>query len=229
MVVGLQTGDATRRAAALSRLCEAYWAPIYAFVRRTGQSPENAADLTQAFFLHLLEQERAFANVDPGLGRFRTFLLAALRHFLSNVRERDATQKRGGAWHRVPFEPAELERQFVAMRSADPDPEQAFDRQWAATVLERALTRLRTEEEAAGRQRQFAALSGYLTSEGVDHGHGGYREVAAALGTTETALRAAVHRIRQRFGAALREEVVDTVGDRSAADAELRHLLALLG
>jgi len=229
MVLALQTTDGPRRAEALARLCEAYWAPIYAFVRRTGQSPENAADLTQAFFLHLLEQERAFAAVDRSLGRFRTFLLAALRHFLSNERDRTATLKRGGGWSRVPFEPVDLERKYTAMRSADLDPEQVFDRHWAATLLERALARVGAQEIAAGRERQFAALSGYLTSEGVDHGHGGYREVAAALGTTETALRAAVHRLRQRLGAALRDEVVDTVGDRSAADAELRHLLALLG
>ena len=228
MVLALQTTDGPRRAEALARLCEAYWPPIYAFVRRTGQSPEDAADLTQAFFLHLLRQERAFAAVDPDLGRFRTFLLAALRHFLSNERHRVATLKRGDGWSRVPFEPVELERQYTAMRSASPDPERAFDRQWAATVLDRALVRLRAQEDGAGRERQFAALRGYLTSDAVEGGQPEYRALAAELGTTETAVRAAVHRLRQRLGAALREEVVETVGDPSAADAELRHLLALL-
>jgi RNA polymerase sigma-70 factor (ECF subfamily) len=228
MVLALQTTDGPRRAEALARLCEAYWPPIYAFVRRTGQSPEDAADLTQAFFLHLLRQDRAFAAVDPDLGRFRTFLLGALRHFLSNERHRVAALKRGGGWSRVPFEPVELERKYTAMRSASLDPERAFNRQWAATVLDRALARLRSLEEGAGRERQFAALRGYLTSETVEGDPSGYRAVAAELGTTETAVRAAVHRLRQRLGAALREEVVETVGDPSAADAELRHLLALL-
>jgi RNA polymerase sigma-70 factor (ECF subfamily) len=228
MVVGLQTTDAPRRTEALARLCEAYWTPIYAFVRRTGQSPDDAADLTQAFFLHLLSQDRAFASVDRSLGRFRSFLLAALRHFLSNERDRAATQKRGGRWNRVPFEPEDLERQYAAMRSTGLDAEALFDRHWAVTLLTRAVARVRAQEEAAGRGRQFAALSGYLTSEGEERGPGGYRDVAAGLATTETAVRAAVHRLRQRLGVALREEVVDTVGDAASADAELRHLLTAL-
>jgi RNA polymerase sigma-70 factor (ECF subfamily) len=228
MVVGLQTTDASRRTEALARLCEAYWTPIYAFIRRSGTSPDDAADLTQAFFLHLLSQDRPFATVDRSLGRFRSFLLAALRHFLSNERDRVATLKRGGRWSRVPFEPEDLERQYAAMRSTAFDAEALFDRHWAITVLHRAVARVRAKEEAAGRGRQFAALSGYLTSEGAGSGPGGYREVAAALGTTEVALRAAVHRLRQRLGAALREEVVDTVGDAASADAELRYLLAVL-
>lgn len=126
----------------------------------------------------------------------------------------------------MPFEPAELERRYGSVRSAELDPEQLFDRQWAATVLDRALERLRAQQAGLGREREFAALSPFLTSESA--GERPYRNVAADLGTTETAVRAAVHRLRTRLGAALREEVSDTVRDGAAADAELRHLLGLL-
>jgi RNA polymerase sigma-70 factor (ECF subfamily) len=225
LVAGAQSASAERRSAALSDLCAAYWPPIYAFLRRRGHAADDAADLTQAFFHHVIEK-RALDGVDPALGRFRAFLLASVKHFASNAREHESAQKRGGGWARVEFDPPTLERRYDAVRSADLDPEQVFERQWAATLLDRALDRLRAQQAAAGRGREFAVLSAYLTSDAGDERP--YREVSAELGTTETAVRAAVHRLRQALGRALRDEVADTVGDAAAADAELRHLLALL-
>jgi RNA polymerase sigma-70 factor (ECF subfamily) len=225
MVLGARSASAERREAALAGLCGAYWAPIYAYLRRRGHDADAAADLTQSFFRHLIET-RALDTVDPSLGRFRAFLLASVKHFVANAREHEGALKRGGGWTRVEFDPPDLERRYVEARSTGLDPEQAFERQWAATVLERAVARLGAEHEAAGRAREFAALSGYLTSDaGEDRP---YRDVAAGLEMSEAAVRTAVHRLRQGLGRALREEVQDTVGDQSAADAELRHLLALL-
>lgn len=225
LVRDAQSASAAERSAALEALCSAYWPPIYAFLRRRGHDAEDAADLTQAFFRHLIEK-RGLASVDPALGKFRAFLLASVKHFVSNAREHDVAQKRGGGWARVDFDPPALERRYAGVRSADLDPEQAFDRQWAATVLERAVTTLGAQHDAAGRGREFALLSGYLTSDAGEERP--YRAVAADLGTSETAVRAAVHRLRQALGKALREVVAETVGDAAAADAELRHLLALL-
>lgn len=225
MVLAVRTASAEHREAALAGLCGAYWTPIYAFLRRRGHDADEAADLTQAFFRHVIEK-RTFDAVDPSLGRFRAFLLASVTHFAANAREHDGAQKRGGGWTRVDFDAPELERRYVAVWSSGLDPEQAFERHWAATVLEHALARLQAQQGAAGRGREFAALSGYLTSDAGEERP--YREVAAVLQITETAVRAAVHRLRQALGRALRDEVSDTVSDAAAAEAELRHLLALL-
>jgi RNA polymerase sigma factor (sigma-70 family) len=225
LVVAAQRGSAEQRRSALSQLCDAYWAPIYAFLRRRGHDADDAADLTQAFFQHLIEK-RGLAGVDPALGRFRAFLLASVKHFAANARERDGAQKRGGGWMRLDLDAPSLERRYAAARSAALDPEQAFERQWAATVLDRALGRLEVAQREAGRAREFGVLSAFLTSDAGEERP--YREIAAELHTTETAVRAAVHRLRQALGRALRDEVRDTVGDAASAEAELRHLLALL-
>lgn len=224
VVLLAKAADTTRRREALATLCEAYWAPLYAFIRRHGRSPDDAADLTQSFFAHLLE-EGTLANVDPSLGRFRTFLLVSARNALANEWKQRTSSKRGGQWTRVPFDPAALERRYVAVSSQDLDPERLFDRHWALTVLDRALERLRAQHTTSGKQREFEALAPFLTSDGPEAGS--YREVAAGLGTTDVAVRAAVHRLRQRFGAALRDEISETVSDRALADAELRHILTV--
>jgi RNA polymerase sigma-70 factor (ECF subfamily) len=231
VVLAVQDADGETRREALSALCEAYWHPLYAFVRRRGHRPEDAADLTQAFFAHLIEKH-GIATADPSIGRFRTFLLASLKNFLANQWDHDTARKRGGGWTRVPYDPAELEQNYVSLRPSevegrdDRDPEHLFDRQWAATVLERAVARLRAQQSDAGKEREFAVLSRFLTSDADDERP--YREVAAELGMSDVAVRAAVHRLRQRLGAALRAEVNETVRDQHAADAELRHVLSLL-
>lgn len=221
----MRTADVEHRRQALAQLCEAYWSPLYSFVRRRGYGPDDAADLTQNFFAHVIEKG-ALAGVDPSLGRFRAFLLASIKNFLANEWDRTVARKRGGGWVRVPFEPPDLERRYVALRSGEFDPERLFDREWALTVLDRALARLRVQQAEAGKTREFDVLLGFLTSDsGEDRP---YRDVAASLGMSEVAVRAAVHRLRVRFGTVLREEVSETVGDAGAADAELRHILALL-
>jgi RNA polymerase sigma-70 factor (ECF subfamily) len=225
MVMDARSGGTGRREQALAALCDAYWPPIYAFLRRRGNDADRAADLTQSFFRHLLEKH-ALDSVDPALGRFRAFLLASVKHFVANEREHDVARKRGGGWTRVDYDAPELERRYEAMRSPDLDPEQVFERQWAAAVMARAVAAVRAKQEAAGRGREFAVLAAYLTSDAG--GERPYRDVAIELATTETAVRAAVHRLRQALGGALRAEVRETVTDAAAADAELRHLLGLL-
>ena len=215
--------DVERRQQALAALCEAYWLPLYAFIRRRGASPDDAADLTQGFFTHVVEKN-ALARVDPALGRFRAFLLASVKHFVANERAREGARKRGGGQARLSLGAEELERRYDAARSHDLDPEQAFDRQWATTVITRALDRLRQQQEQLGKSREFELLAPYLTSDaGVESS---YREIATVLESNETAVRAAVHRLRLKFGTALRAEIADTVSDASAADAELRHVLS---
>jgi RNA polymerase sigma-70 factor (ECF subfamily) len=224
VVLAARTADSAGRREALATLCEAYWAPLYAFIRRHGRSPEDAADLTQSFFAHLLE-EGTLTNVDPGLGRFRTFLLVSVKNFLANEWKQRTASKRGGQWTRVPFEPSALERRYVAVSSEELDPERLFDRHWALTVLDRALDRLRVQHTSAEKQREFKALAPFLTSDGAEGRS--YRDVGAELRMSDVAVRAAVHRLRRRFGIALRDEISDTVSDRAATDAEIRHVLAV--
>lgn len=225
LVLAVRTTHEGRRRDALTGLCEAYWYPVYVFVRRRGHGAEDAADLTQAFFAHVLEKG-AFDAVDPALGRFRTFLLASVKHFLTNEWMREAARKRGGDWTRVSCEPAELEQRYAAIRSLARDPEEEFERQWAATVMRRALESVRMQQESIGRGREFRVLAAYLTSDADDERP--YRDVAAELSIAETAVRAAVHRLRQRLGLALRAEIAETLEDPAATDAELRHVLMLL-
>ncbi len=224
VVLAAGTEDLDRRQAALAQLCEAYWMPLYAFVRRRGHAPDVAADLTQGFFAHIVEKD-GLARVDPALGRFRAFLLASVKHYMSNEREREQASKRGGRWTRLSFDATELERRYEAVCSSELDPEQLFDRQWAATVIDRALARLRQQQAQAGKGVEFDRLAGYLTSD-APAAHS-YRELAALQGVNETAVRAAVHRLRLKFGAALRAEIADTVHDQASADAELRHVLTI--
>jgi RNA polymerase sigma factor (sigma-70 family) len=224
VVIAAGTHDVGRRQAALAELCEGYWMPLYAFIRRRGHAPDAAADLTQGFFVHIVEKD-ALAKVDPSLGRFRAFLLASVKHFLANERERETARKRGGHWTQLPFDATELERRYESVRSSDLDPEQLFDRQWAATVIDRALARLRSQQAQSGKASEFDLLAGFLTSDaGQEHS---YRELSSVTGSTETAIRASVHRLRLAFGKALRAEIADTVRDQASADAELRHVLTI--
>jgi RNA polymerase sigma-70 factor (ECF subfamily) len=174
--------------------------------------------------VHVIEKG-TLAAVDPALGRFRSFLLASVKNFLANQWDREAALRRGGGWTRVVLDPSDLERRYAALQSEGLDPERLFDRHWAHTVIDRALNRLRVQQTEAGRAREFEMLAAYLTS---DTGEGrSYREVAAELRSTEPAVRAAVHRLRQRFAACLRAEIAETVTDAAAADAELRHVLSV--
>lgn len=216
--------DAPESAEALARLCEAYWYPLYAFLRRRGTDREEALDLTQGFFERLIEK-RTLADLRPGSGRFRSFLLSSFKHHASNERERDRTLRRGGDRRLVSLDGELAEHRYGRELQDDRTPDRAYERAWARTVLERAHDRLRDELEASGKRELFAELGPALTDGRPARPLG---EIALALGVSEDAIKMTVLRLRRRFGRLLREEIADTVGDPRAIDEELRHLLSVL-
>lgn len=212
-------------AAALAELCETYWYPLYAYVRRRGHGAEDAQDLTQAFFARLLEKN-AVGVADPSRGRFRAFLLGSLKHFLANEWNRERAQKRGGGQRLLSIDYGAADERYDIDPQDDLTPERAFERSWALAVLERALTRLEGQYERRGKQRVFSALRETLVAGGEQPS---YKDVAARLSMTEGAVKVAVHRLRQGFRDALRREIAQTVGGAGDLDAELRDLIAALG
>ena len=210
---------------ALATLCEKYWYPLYAFARRQGCSPHDAEDLTQAFFLHLLEKN-SLAAADQARGRFRSFLLTAMRHFLINEWHRGQARKREGRHILVPLDADIAETRYVAEMADNARPEKLYDRNWAWALLDRVLARLRADEEAVGRGALYEQLKPALMGERLTLSYG---EMAAGLKTTEEALRMAAVRLRRRFLKMLREEVSPTVASPEEIDEEIRHLLASLG
>lgn len=211
--------------AALASLCEAYWVPIYAFVRRRGFSPPDAQDLTQGFFLRLLER-KDLRRVRPEIGRLRSYLRVAVRNFIASEMERARALKRGGGTVTLSFDAKEAEKRYLLEPADDRDPERIFERRWAFTVLGRAEARLDRELRERDGEETSRALRGYIA--GAEPRRP-YAEVAAELHITEDALKMRVHRLRQRFGRLLREEVADTVADPEEVESELRHLLELVG
>lgn len=217
-------GDSPAAAAALEELCRAYWYPLYAFVRRQGHSPEEAEDLTQSFFERLLEKDY-LRLADPERGRFRSFLLSALKNFLTNEWTRSTRQKRGGGCAPVSWDRESAEHRY-GMEPVDRlTPEKIFEKQWAITVLEQVLGRLQQEEIAAGHECFFQEVKGWLWG---DKGDTGYAELAGQLGLTESALKAAVHRLRLRYRELLREEIGRTVATPLEVQEELEGLMAAL-
>jgi RNA polymerase sigma-70 factor (ECF subfamily) len=209
---------------ALSELCTTYWYPLYTFLRRQGHTPHDAEDLTQAFLTDLISRS-ALGGVDPIKGRFRSFLIASLKNFLSHERERAGAAKRGGGVPPLALDGMHPEERYATEPSDALSPDKLYDRRWALTVLELALARVRAHYELRGASETFALLSPLLT------GGGGrpYAELAAQLGTTEGAVKVTVHRLRQQYREALRQEVSETVASLEHVDAELRHLIAALG
>jgi RNA polymerase sigma-70 factor (ECF subfamily) len=216
-----QTGDSRE---ALSRLCESYWYPLYAYVRRWGYDAEQAQDLTQEFFARLLEKHYLQA-ADPSRGRFRSFLLAALKHFLSNERDRAGAIKRGGRTVVVSLEMENAEGRYSLEPPDCETPESIYERRWALTLLERTLARLAREAQAAGKHALFGRLEGYLTGEQDSLP---YSRLAADLGMSEGAVKVAVHRLRRRFGTLLRGEIGETVSTPAEVDDEIRELFRAL-
>jgi RNA polymerase sigma factor (sigma-70 family) len=216
--------NSTAARGALAALCEIYWWPLYWFVRRRGHSVDDAQDLTQGFLTRLIDkQDVRMARQERG--RFRTFLLSAFTHYIANEAQRDRAQKRGAGIPPLPlaFDAAE---QRYRREPADPrTPETIFDRRWAITVLDRALQQLRREEADAGRLAEFDLIKSSLLGQSPT---GGYDAWATSLGTTDGAVKVAVHRLRKRFQRMLREAISETVSSEAEVEDELRYLMDAL-
>lgn len=223
----LAAGDARREDShdALAQLCEVYWYPLYAYVRRRGYSAPDAQDLTQAFFARLLEKQ-SLRVADPERGKFRSFLLASVDHFLANERDRARAQKRGGGRVQLSLDLAAGESRVNLEPAHELTPERLYERQWALTLLELVVRRVEAEYQEAGKAQQFELLKGAL---GGDRKRLRYIQVAAELGMSVENARQAAHRMRKRYRAILREEVARTVVDPSDVDEELANLLETLG
>lgn len=212
--------------AALTNLCQTYWYPLYAYVRGRGYVREDAQDLTQAFFARLLEKNW-IASADREKGRFRTFLLTALKRFLCDEWDKARAQKRGGRVTLLPleFETAET-RWGREPASAELNPEQSFERRWVFALLDEVLKRLREEFAREGNAGLFAELAPALVDGGASLA---YAEIGRKLGLSESAIKSAAHRLRQRYRTLLRSEIAETVASPAEVDEELRHLFAVLG
>jgi RNA polymerase sigma-70 factor (ECF subfamily) len=220
LVLAAGRKTSARSAEALSSLCEMYWYPVYALIRRQGYRHEEGADLTQEFFARVIEKNY-FHDADPARGRFRAFLCASIRHFLSNERDRARTLKRGGAQPPISLDVETAEGRYQLEPRDDLTPEKLFDRGWALILLERVLARVRDDHASAGKAELFDHLKGFLTGDAAVP----YADVAKALGTTEGAIKVAVHRLRRHFREALIEEIAETVSDPADINAEIDYLL----
>ena len=209
---------------ALASLCRAYWLPVYAYVRRLAPSAADAQDLTQGFFVHLLETD-AIARADPHRGRFRTFLLAAVKNFLANERDKARAQKRGGGKAALSLDFDAGESRIKIEPSHDLTPDKLYERRWVLALLDQLLDSLRSELAAAGKQRHFETLKQAIIGEVTD---ADYEQAAQALGVTAAAAKQSAYRLRKRYRELFRQEVARTVADESELDAEIGGLLAIL-
>ena len=209
---------------ALEQLCRLYWYPLYAHIRQSVKDPHDAEDLTQEFFRLLIEKNYLGA-VDRERGKFRSFLLVAVKRFLINMHKHDTRLKRGGGQAHISLDVELAESRLNTELATGLSPEEIFERRWARTILEQSTTRLREEYAAAGKAALFEALGGFLTDESR---FGDYAELAKRLGMTASAVAVAVHRLRARYKHLVREAVRPTVADPGAVDEEMRHLVATL-
>jgi len=220
VVLAARGADEEDSLRALEALCRAYWYPLYAFLRRQGRSPHDAQDLTQGFFARLLEKHYLDA-ADRDKGRFRSFLLMALKRFLAKEWERERAQKRGGGKAALSLDTEMAERRYQGEGAEHLAPDRIYERRWALTLLDQALAALRQDYQALGREAEFDCLKDYLTAE---RGEIPYPEVAGRLGMTEGTARAAVHRMRSRFRALFRAEISRTVAAPEEVEDEVRYL-----
>ena len=217
-------GQSLQAQRALETLCRTYWYPLYSFIRREGYTTEDAKDLTQAFFARLLESH-SLAAVAPQKGKFRSFLLAALNHFLVDEARRAKAQKRGGGETIISLDDLEAENRYALEPVSDLAPEKIFDQGWALAMLDRAMARLREEFAKAGKRRHFELLRQFLECETSD---GAYAQAAGQLQTSTGTVAVLVHRLRQRYRELVREEVAHTVSRPGEVEEELQYLLAVL-
>ena len=225
IVLSAQDRKSRQSERALAALCETYWFPLYAYVRRSVFSSHDAQDLTQEFFAQLLEKD-FLKDVDYRRGKFRSFLLAALKHHLGHHRERARAKKRGGG--RVPFslDFDDAENRYHLEPEDPATPERLYLRRWALTLLDRVVRRLEDESIRAGKAETFVGLKEFLTA---DRQSRPYRQAAESLGMTEGAVKVAVHRLRRRYRELLREEIAQTVADPAEVDDELGELFSAVG
>ena len=223
-VIRAGRNDTTHARDALSRLCQTYWYPLYVYVRKRGHSPEDAKDLTQEFFSRLLARNW-FGCADPQKGRFRSFLLSAMNHFLADEWDKARAQKRGGGVPAVPLQIDAAETRYCHEPADNVTPEQTYERRWAVELLAGVLNRLKDEYERDSKGALFAALNPCLVGERTAQP---YARLAKSLSVTEGTVKAAVHRMRQRYRQLLREEIANTVASDDEVDEEMRHLSTVL-
>ena len=222
VVLQARRQESPQAAQALEQLCRTYWYPLYAYVRRKGYGPTDAQDLTQEFFARLLRGN--FLNtVEQRKGRFRSFLVASLEHFLVKEWVRASRQKRGGGQSILSLDEAGAESRYALEPADKLSAQKLYERRWAMTLLDQAMKRLGEECRANGKTQLFEHVKNMLSGDAQE---GGYRESGAGLGMSEGAFRVAVHRLRQRYGILLREEIAQTVATEAEVDEEVRCLFA---
>jgi RNA polymerase sigma factor (sigma-70 family) len=225
VVIGAAVESSPAAEQALSQLCESYWFPLYAYVRRQGHNPDEAQDLTQEFFKRLLAGNY-LKTADPKKGRFRTFLLAAMEHFLAKQWRDARRQKRGGGQVLLSLDEQDAEARYLIEPAHEIAPEHLFERKWALTLIDRVFQRLKEEFVAANKLRLFEVLQPLLTGDRTDST---YAAIGTQLDMTEGAVKVAVHRLRARYGSLVREEIAQTVSSPDEVDQELNYLLQVLG
>jgi RNA polymerase sigma-70 factor (ECF subfamily) len=225
VVLAAKAGDSPQATQALEKLCRTYWYSLYAYVRRKGHSPEDAQDLTQGFFARLLEKDY-LKLADRERGKFRAFLLTAIKHFLVNEWESTRTAKRGGGQMVFSLDEPLAESRYLSEPTRELSPDKVFEKRWAITVLEQVLGRLRQESVAAGKGELFELLKEALWGE---KNAASQAELGTPLGLSAAAVKSAVHRFRLRYRELLRSEIANTVASHEDIDEELRHLVSVLG
>ena len=222
IVLRAQSEPSADSRSALEALCRGYWYPLYAYVRRVGRTPHDAEDLTQEFFARLLEKGWLL-SASPENGRFRTFLLMALKRFMAKEWHRSTALKRGGGQSPLPLDTTDAERRYAGEPMTAPD--EIYERRWAMTLLDQALARLSAEFSAGGKAGEFESLKHWLAA---DRGEIPYGKLASSLRGSEGAARVAVHRMRKRFRQIFREMIANTVAEGEDVEKELRYLVAVL-
>ena len=222
LVVAAGNPDRTEARSALVSLCENYWYPLYAYLRRRGYPTDQAQDLTQEFFVRVLEG-RYLDRADPDRGRFRSFLMSSLKFFVADEEDRNRAHKRGGG-ALVPLEFSSGEERYQREPAHDETPERIFERRWALSVLDRVVERLRSEFVRHGRPEHFERLKVFL----LGQSDAPYAALAREMNTSEGALKVAIHRLRKRYRELFHQEIADTVVDPADVESELRHLASVL-
>lgn len=223
IVLNARAGD-EQSERALAEICEAYWFPLYVFVRRSGQPAEDAEDLTQSFFAKLIEKDY-LEKADKERGRLRSFLLASLKNFMADEWDKSQAQKRGGGKQLVSIDQAEAEERYALEPKDDASPDRQFEKRWALTLLENIVDELRQEFAASGKEETFNALQPFLAWNSADES---YADVSGRIGVSENAARVTVFRMRKRFGELMRLSIAETVSTEEEVDEEMKFLMGVI-